>query len=164
MRVRMTAHPAQIAGRLLEALSVPALVGVLSVASACGGGGSSSPSPAPTAPSNTTTNSSAAATITIGSSIDPNNVRIEVGQSVRFVNSSTQVHDLRSDPHPTHGSCPEIDRSGTLRPGASVVVGPFNAVTSCHYHDHDDPTNASLQGTLRVGTDESPSGPNYILP
>jgi hypothetical protein len=127
-------HASHVASRIFEALAVPALVAVLSVASACGGGGGTSPSnPSPTAPTTTTTNPSAAATITVGSSIDP-----------------------------THGSCPEIDVSGTLSAGASVVVGPFSKVTSCHYHDHNNPTNQSFQGTLRVGTDDAPTGPAYV--
>lgn len=156
-------HASHVASRIFEALAVPALVAVLSVASACGGGGGTSPSnPSPTAPTTTTTNPSAAATINVGSSIDPNNVRIEVGQSVRFVNNGSQAHAFRSDPHPTHGSCPEIDVSGTLSAGASVVVGPFSKVTSCHYHDHNNPTNQSFQGTLRVGTDDAPTGPAYV--
>ncbi len=159
----MTAeHASHLSARIVEALSVPALVGILSVATACGGGGgAASSNPSPTAPTATNTNASAV-TINVGSSVDPNNVRIEVGQSARFVNNGTQTHAFRSDPHPTHGSCPEIDVSGTLRPGASVVVGPFPKVTSCRYHDHDNPTNASLQGTLRIGTDDAPTGPTYI--
>lgn len=157
-----TEYASHVTGRFLEALAVPALIGLLSAASACGGGGGTAPSnPSPTAPTTTTTNPSAAATITVSSSIDPSNVRIEVGQSVRFVNNRSQTHDFRSDPHPTHGSCPEIDASGSLRPGASIIVGPFSKVTSCHYHDHDNPTNSSFQGTLRVGTDDSPTGPAY---
>lgn len=156
-------HASHVASRIFEALSVPALVAVLGVASACGGGGGTPASnPSPTAPTTTTTNASAAATITVGSSVDPNNVRIEVGQSVRFVNAGSRAHAFRSDPHPTHGSCPEIDGSGTLAVGGSVVVGPFSKVISCHYHDHNDPSNASFQGTLRIGTDDSPSGPVYI--
>ncbi len=157
----MRVEHATIAGRLVKALSGPTVVACLMVAGACGGGGTSPSAPSPTAPTTTTTNASAAVTISVGTSVDPNNVRIEVGQSVRFVNNDTQRHDLRSDPHPTHGSCPEIDRSGTLQPGGSVIVGPFNNVMSCQYHDHDTPTNTALQGTLRIGTDDAPTGPAY---
>lgn len=162
----MAAAPVfRIVSSALEALSVPALVGILAVATACGGGGSGSTpptAPGPTGSGNDT--ATLGATITIGSNVSPKDVRIEVGQTVRFVNNDGRAHALRSDPHPSHGSCPPIDGSGTLSPGANVVVGPFNSATACRYHDHNDPANASFQGNIRVGVDSGTDGPGYIRP
>ncbi len=159
------AHASHVAFRFLETLSVPVLVGALGVAAACGGGGGSSTgSSSPTAPSPGGTGSAPAATVTIGSSVAPSDLRIEAGDSLRFVNSSASAHEIKSDPHPTHGSCPPIDRAGVLQPGASVVVGPFTLAGTCYYHDHNDPENASLRGQIRISVDNPGPGPNYIRP
>ncbi len=159
------AHPSLVVVRLLEALSVPAIVGMLSIATACGGGGGGGAgSSTPTAPSPGGGSAAPSATIRIGSSVTPADVRIDTGDSVRFVNDSSRVHEIKSDPHPTHGSCPPIDRSGTLQPGASTVVGPFTLTGTCHYHDHSDPENASLRGQIRIGVDSPGPGPAYLRP
>jgi hypothetical protein len=71
---------------------------------------------------------------------------------------------MKSDPHPTHGSCPPIDRGGTLQPGGSVTVGPFTLPGTCYYHDHTDPENGSLRGQVRVSVDNPGPGPNYARP
>jgi plastocyanin len=160
------ANASHVAIRFLEALSVPALVGMLSVASACGGGGggTASGSSSPTAPSPGGTGAAPAATVTIGSSVTPTDLRIEAGESIRFVNNSSRAHEMMSDPHPTHGSCPPIDRAGMLQAGASAVVGPFTLAGTCYYHDHNDPENASLRGQIRISVDNPGPGPNYIRP
>lgn len=160
----MTAtHAAHVAGRVVEALSVPTLVAVLSIASACGGGSGSPSAPTPT-PATPTADPSISATITIRSGLDPKDVRIEPGQRVRVVNQDTRAHMLRSEPHPTHGSCPPIDASGMLQPGASVDLGPFNLSGTCYYHDHNDAENADLRGQIRIGVDSPGPGPGYLRP
>jgi hypothetical protein len=158
------AHGSHVAARFVEAASLPALAGLLSIAVACGGGGSpSGPSPS-SSPSSGGTGSGPSATITIGSAVAPRDVRIETGESIRLVNNSAQVRAIKSDPHPTHGTCPPIDDSAALQPGASVVVGPFRLPGTCYYHDHNEPENSNLRGQIRVGVDDAGPGPNYLRP
>jgi hypothetical protein len=130
-------------------------VGFLSVASACGGGSGNS---TPTTPSGS---GGVGATITITNAADPRDVRIDTGQSVRVVNNSTRSVSIKSDPHPTHGSCPPIDSTAAIASGASVVMGPFDRTGTCHYHDHNDPQNADLRGQIRIGVDNPGPGPVY---
>jgi hypothetical protein len=160
------AHATHLAGRFLEAFSMPALIATLSIATACGGGGGGGTGGgggSPTAPS-PGGGGSTPATIAIGSEVAPRDVRIESGDSIRFVNNSSRAHDMKSDPHPTHGSCPPIDRGGLLQPGASVTVGPFTLPGTCYYHDHNDPENGELRGQIRIAVDAPGPGPNYLRP
>jgi hypothetical protein len=117
---------------------------------ACGGGGSSTPAP-PTSPSPPPSGGgSAAATIRITSAgVDPRDVTIAVGGRVTFINSDTRAHEPSSDPHPTHTICPEIN-VGRLNPGQSRDTNPVNRAVRCGFHDHDDPTNASLTGSITI--------------
>jgi hypothetical protein len=96
--------------------------------------------------------------------VAPRDLRIESGDSIRFVNNSSRVRQMMSDPHPTHGSCPPIDRGGALQPGGNVVVGPFTLAGTCHYHDHNDPDNADMRGQIRIAVDAPGPGPNYLRP
>jgi plastocyanin len=100
--------------RTLELLGAAAALTIM----ACGDG-STTPTPNPGG-------SSGGATIAITSNgLAPRNVVIERGAQVTFVNNDGRPHDIRSDPHPGHGDCPEI-------------------------HDETDPSNGSLQGTVRI--------------
>lgn len=161
----MTAtHAAHLVSRILEALSVPALVATVSIASACGGGGGTAGGGSPTGPSPGGATPPPTATITIGSGVTPTDLRIEAGDTVRFVNNSSRSREIKSDPHPTHGSCPPIDRAGALAPGASAVVGPFTLSGTCYYHDHNEPENASFRGQIRIAVDNAGPGPGYLQP
>jgi plastocyanin len=162
----MTAtHVSRIGGRIRGPLTLSSLAGVLAVAVACGGGGGNSGGGSPVAPGGGGGGGgSASATITIGSEVAPRDLRIETGESIRFVNSSSRAHEMKSDPHPTHGSCPPIDRATSLQPGGSVTVGPFTAAGTCYYHDHTDPENGSLRGQIRISVDAPGPGPNYVRP
>ncbi|MEQ1897712.1 MAG: hypothetical protein ABL971_10050 [Vicinamibacterales bacterium] len=115
---------------------------------ACGGGSTPttpSPSPGPSpAPSN-------AATITITSAgASPRSVTIAAGGRVTFVNNDTRPHDMSSDPHPEHTTCPAINQAGFLSAGQSRQTGNLTTVRTCGFHDHDQPTNTSLQGTIVI--------------
>ena len=114
---------------------------------ACGDGGGSSP----TTPSGGSAGPSGA-TITVGANgaVSPNSVTISVGQSVTFINSDSRSHELASDPHPAHTNCPSINALGTLGAGQTKLTNSFGAAGSCGFHDHNDPTNAGLQGTITV--------------
>ena len=91
-------------------------------------------------------------TITINASgvVTPNDITVSPGSRVTFVNSHNTNHEMNSDPHPTHGDCPEIDQVGFLAPGQSKQTGNLNTVRVCTYHDHNNPTNTNLTGRIRI--------------
>ena len=136
---------------------------LLLVAAAACGGGSSPTSPSSTSSSSSSTSTStgtssgsgtasSSATITIGSNgaVSPQSVTIAAGGRVTFVNNDTRSHDMSSDPHPEHTDCPAINQVGFLSAGQSRSSGNFTATRTCGFHDHDQPTNRSLQGTIVV--------------
>ena len=111
---------------------------------ACGGDETTSPTPNPGG-------SSGGATVTITSSgVSPQNVTIVRGAQVTFVNNDSRSHEIRSDPHPDHGDCPEINQVGVVQPGNNRQTGNLMTVRTCGFHDHGDPSNSSLRGTVRI--------------
>jgi plastocyanin len=92
------------------------------------------------------------ATVTISAAgVSASAVTVAVGQSVTFVNNDTRSHEIASNPHPQHGSCPSIEAGlGTLPPGASRQTHAFANAGTCGYHDHLDSSNRSLQGTITI--------------
>ena len=119
------------------------LVGLL-VMTACGGGGGGSTPSAPTNP--TVTN-----TITItAQGAPPRNIQITAGSRVTFVNNDTRAHNMTSDPHPEHTTCPELNQVGLLTPGQTRESGNLNTVRTCGFHDHDNPGTTSLTGTITI--------------
>lgn len=134
---------------------VPMFVLALAAA-ACGGGGGggSSSSPTPTAPSPTVTS---AATITVGSSgVEPKEVRIQVGQTVQFVNNGASAVEIMSDPHPAHNACPAINEVGRLAPGQRRTTGAFTREGGCGFHDTIDDSNRAMRGSILVGESATP--------
>ena len=130
---------------LLTAATAAALV-------SCGGGSSSptgstqviSPSTGATGPSG--------ATVTItAAGVSPSQVSITVGQSVTFVNNDTRPHEMASDPHPTHGTCPGIEAGiGSLAAGQTKLTQGFSTAGTCGFHDHLNSSTASLQGSITI--------------
>ena len=120
-------------------------MGVLAVASlSCGGSdGSSNP------PTNPTTNPY---TVTISGSgiVSPKDLTVPPGSRVLFVNSHSRRHDMTSDPHPDHLDCPELNQVGVLNPGQSRESGNLVAARTCGFHDHDDPNNVNLRGSITI--------------
>ena len=120
---------------------------------ACGGGSSStptSPSPGGGGAGGGGTGASGA-TITISNNaVSPQVVTISPGSRVTFVNNDTRPHDMASDPHPAHTDCPELNQVGFLSPGQSRTSGNLNTVRTCTFHDHNQDTNAALQGSVRI--------------
>ena len=113
---------------------------------ACADCSSSSPSPTPTP-----TPSPGGGTITIANNaVSPRNITIARGSQVTFVNNDSRTHEMFSNPHPEHTDCPEINDVGFLNPGQSRQTGNMNAVRTCGYHDHNQSTVVSLQGTITV--------------
>jgi plastocyanin len=82
--------------------------------------------------------------------VSPANVVLAIGSRVRFVNQSTTGHQMSSDPHPVHTDCPPINQVPFLGPGQSGQTGTFPNARTCGFHDHLDPFNVTLQGSIIV--------------
>jgi len=117
----------------------------LCVLPGCGGSGTS-----PTSPSSGT--GPVGATITIGANgaVGPAAVTINVGEVVTFVNNDSRPHDMESNPHPQHTDCPAINAVATLQPGQSRNTGSFTSARTCGFHDHANPDNTALHGTITI--------------
>lgn len=103
-----------------------------------GGGTSSGPGPS-------------GATITISGGVaSPTTVTINTGQSVTFVNNDGQAHQIASNPHPVHTDCPPINALGAIGTGQTKLTDAFSTARSCGFHDHNDPSNSGLQGTITI--------------
>jgi plastocyanin len=136
-----------------------AMVVTLAV-SACGGGsdGPTSPSGGGTSGGGTggggtgSGGTPSTATITIGTNnaVSPQEVRILQGGRVTFVNNNTRPHDMASDPHPSHEDCVQMEQIGFIQPGQSRTSGNFNAVRTCGFHDHNQPSVAGLTGRIVI--------------
>ncbi len=108
----------------------------------CGGGDSPT---TPTPPPVSTT------TITItAAGVTPKSIEVALGARVRFVNSDSRAHSMTSDPHPDHTDCPEINQAGFLQPGQSRETGNLVQARTCGFHDHDNPNNATLRGSITI--------------
>jgi len=90
-------------------------------------------------------------TITITSSgASPRDITVARGSRVTFVNNDSQPHDMASDPHPEHTLCnPELN-VGFIAAGSSGITQNLNTARTCTYHDHNQPSNTNLQGTIRI--------------
>ena len=128
---------------------VPTAVAWALAVAGCGGAsgtGSPSPGPTPTPPP-----ASGGTTITITSSgVTPKMLTVSPGTRVTVINSDTVAHDMESDPHPDHTDCVEINQVGFLLPRQSRQTGNLNSIRTCGFHDHDQPTNQSLNGQIVI--------------
>jgi plastocyanin len=125
---------------------------ILATATGCGGGSSSPSTPtSPTTPPPTGGNPTTA-TITIGADgrVSPSSVTVAPGGRVTFVNNHTAAHEMASNPHPEHTACPEINQVGFLQPGQQRTTGNLNTQRTCGFHDHNQPTNSGLAGTIVI--------------
>jgi len=133
--------------RISNILKVLALAGQFAI---LGCGSSSSSSGNPLAP-DTAGPGPSGATITIGANgVTPKSVTISVGQSVTFLNGDNRPHTMTSDPHPSHTQCPAINAVDLLSPGQSKLTNALSKAVTCGFHDHNDPSNASLQGSIII--------------
>jgi hypothetical protein len=70
--------------------------------------------------------------------------------TVDFVNRDTEVHDIRSNPHPNHSDCPELN-VGRIAPGQRVsILTPLESGRRCGYHDETAPDDVRFQGTIVI--------------
>jgi plastocyanin len=132
------------------------------VAASCGGGGGSTPTPStPTTPS---TPQGQVITVTIqpNGNVEPKEVRVALGESVRFVNNDSRTHEPQSNPHLVHTDCPALNKVGQVPPGQNRTTDPFTVEKVCGYHDHMNPDTAGLAGLIRVAGAEGPGGPIYV--
>jgi plastocyanin len=92
------------------------------------------------------------ATVTMTSNgVSPATVTVAVGQTVTFVNNDSRSHEMASNPHPQHGSCPSMENGlGVIAAGQTKVTHNFGNAGTCGYHDHQDDTNTRFQGTIVV--------------
>ena len=113
----------------------------------CGGGSPSSPSGS----SGSGGGSSSAITITISSSgVSPKQLSVSQGTRVLFTSTDSRPHTMNSDPHPEHTDCPEINNIGFITSGQTKETGNLNTVRTCGYHDHDNPDDARLKGSIVI--------------
>jgi plastocyanin len=128
---------------------------VVCAALMCGacGGGSSPPAPSPNGGSGGsgggTTSGGTTFTIT-SSGVSPKTLTVPAGTQVTFINNDNTNHDMNSDPHPEHTQCTEINNVGFLNPGQSRQTSAMRAARTCGFHDHNQPSVSSLQGSIIV--------------
>ena len=105
-----------------------ALAGTAIFIVACGSGGTpASPSPSPSGP-----------TITItGAGVSPQQLRISVGERVRFVNNDTINRQINTNPFPAHDDCPPTNEVDLLTPGQSKTTGVYSIAGTCGFHEHN---------------------------
>ena len=121
----------------------------------CGGGESpSAPTPTPQQPPPAPTPSPGSGvsttTITIsGAGVSPRDIVVARGSRVTFVNNDAVGHDMNSDPHPAHTSCTDMN-VGFVSNGQTKQTDVLNIARTCGYHDHNQPSNAALQGTITI--------------
>ncbi len=127
------------------------LVALTTGLAACGGTDSPSPSPGgPSGPGSNEPPGVLAATITISSAgATPKNVTVQRGQRVAFVNNDNVERVMSSDPHPVHSDCASLNVGG-VPPGQTRESSNLNDSRTCGYHDHNDPGNSGVQGTVIV--------------
>ena len=90
-------------------------------------------------------------TFTITSSgVSPRTLTVPIGTRVTFVNNDSRPHDMSSNPHPEHTDCPAINDVGFLQANQSRQTGNLTIARTCGFHDHDQPTNSSLQGSIVI--------------
>ena len=89
-------------------------------------------------------------TISAGGVVSPKQLMVPPGTRVLFVNNHSRRHDMTSDPHPDHLDCPELNQVGALNTGQSRETGNLVIVRTCGFHDHDDPDNVNLRGSIVI--------------
>ena len=115
---------------------------LLASCAACGGGDSQ-----PTTPTNP--NNPYVITIMTGGIASPKQLQVPPGTRVLFVNDDTRRHEMASDPHPEHTDCHELNR-GALNPGQSRETENLVTVRTCGFHDHENPDNVNLRGSIVI--------------
>lgn len=132
-------------------------LGLVLAACGGGGGGGGTPGPSPQPPAQPVT-----ITIKADGTLDPKEISIDLGTRVRFVNNDSRPHEPQSNPHLVHTDCPVFSSVGVMNPNTERTTQPFNAERACGFHDHMNPDNPNLAGTIRVAGAQGPPGPIYV--
>lgn len=84
--------------------------------------------------------------------VSPTTLQISKGTTVTFVNNDTIVHRPASGVHPIHQLCPGLDAGvqGILPGGSYSFTFNFDPPRDCPFHDHLDPFNGNLKGTITI--------------
>ncbi|HEY7450135.1 MAG TPA: hypothetical protein VH702_18410 [Vicinamibacterales bacterium] len=137
--------------KLNKSLLVVLAAALMAASGACGG--SSNPAgpsnPPPPSGGGGGTGSGTVFTLT-SAGVSPTELTVSPGTRVQFVNNDSRNHEMNSDPHPTHGDCPELDAVGFLTPGQSRESGVFNTARTCSFHDHNLFPQPQWQGRVIV--------------
>ena len=133
--------------QVLTSLFVALLIAL--AAASCGSDSPSSPSPTPTPPTPPPNPSTTTITIT-SAGASPRSVTIAAGGRVTFINNDSRPHDMSSNPHPEHTDCPAINQVGFLTTGQTKTTGNLTTARTCGFHDHNEPSTVSLQGTIVI--------------
>jgi hypothetical protein len=99
-----------------------------------------------------------------GTGATPACLRVEPNTVVTIANGQSSAIEVRSAPHPTHGSCPELDATPEIPAGGSIQV-TMVTLANCSFHDHLANTGTQL-GVIQVASanappDPYPSNPGY---
>ena len=132
---RRLAGPATVAaGVIVSAVGIDVLL------SACGGYYPTSPTPPIPDP--------VVVTVTIRADGVSPNPAAGVRAMVQFVNQDSVSHDVRSNPHPGHTDCLELN-VGVIPAGQRVsILNPLDSGRTCGYHDDTQPDDLRFQGTI----------------
>ena len=79
----------------------------------------------------------------------PATLSIRTGDTVKLLNTTDAFFWPASNPHPTHTDCPGFDALRGLANGESYTL-TFSKVQTCGYHNHLDPANSAMWGTITV--------------
>lgn len=129
-----------------RSIVIAAAVAVSVSAAPAGGCKETSPSSPPASPVDPATT----VRIERGSIATPRTLVVPLGSQVTFVNNDRIVHEMFSDPHPEHDSCPEFDAVGRLAPGESRQTTNLVTARTCNFHDHINPDIQTLNGSIRI--------------
>jgi plastocyanin len=134
---------------LLKGLAAATIVAA--TVAACGGGSSGGgTTTTPTSPTTPTTPTTPTITIGADGRVSPSTVTIVRGGRVTMINNHNRAHDMSSDPHPEHTTCPELNQWGFLQAGQTRTSGNLNTARTCGFHDHNEPDNAGLRGSVII--------------
>lgn len=92
-------------------------------------------------PTTTGTPAASEATITYtDGGFVPDEVKVRPGGTVHFVNNSSRLMWIASDPHPTHTDYPELNSNAGLANGQTYSFA-FTRVGKWGFHNHEFPTH-----------------------
>lgn len=77
----------------------------------------------------------------------PATINIKTGQQVVWTNTTNSLHQIASDPHPTHTLLPGLDSLEPLKQNETYAF-VFESIGTYTYHDHLNPLK--FKGTIIV--------------